>query len=200
MLYIYHHIFPTKRGMVIKEEQKKRIYEKINTEFTYIESINSIDKNEWETIIKLYNEAKNYKDNDIILYIHTKGAVNDYLYNAEWRDCMETELIDNHLFYLDKIKMGFDTAGCLMGIPDWSQNFYGGNFWYISCEYLKRIPYDEKWDFKNRHLVETNFIQRGENWKPYNNPLVDVQKYPTFYEIIYQETHWKFKRSRIKLS
>lgn len=198
MLYIYHHIYPSESGMIIKEEQKKRIYEKINVEFEYIPNIVSDKENEWPTLIKLYNDVKNYKDDDIILYIHTKGAVNNYLYNVEWRDCMETELIDNYLFYLDKINVGFNTAGCLMGIPHFSETFYGGNFWYIKCEYLKTITYNNYWDFTNRHTTEGDFIQRGKNWKPYNNPLIDFQKYPNFYQTIFLESHHKSIVTRLK--
>jgi hypothetical protein len=199
MLYIYHHIYPSTSGHIIKEEQKNRIYEKIDIEFTYIENIVELDKNEWPTIIKLYNDAKKYNDDDIILYIHTKGAVNNFIYNKEWRDFMETELIDNYSFYLDKIKIGFNTSGCLMGIPHWSPTFYGGNFWYMQCKYLKTIKYNDNWNFKNRYEPELDFIQRGIDWKPYTNPIIVLNDWPTFNQTIYEQSHYNIKTSRIKL-
>lgn len=199
MLYVYHHIYSNDRGLKIGEEQKNRIYEKINLEFKYIQNIVPLYENEWPTLLKMFEENKNYNNEDIILYIHTKSAVNNYLYNEEWRELLELELVDNSQFYIDKIKMGFSTSGCLMGIPYWSPKIYGGNFWYINSQYLKTLKKNNYWDYNNRHSAENHFIQSGEDWKPYNNPLIDFNNFFNFKKFIYEEMRNIFKIQTNKL-
>lgn len=189
MLYIYHHIYPNKRGIEISKEQLERIRNNFTEKFIYIESVVHHSENEWATLFKLYKNKEIFKDGDIIFYLHTKSAVNSYSANIEWREFLEKELIDKSNFYIDKINLGFDTAGILMGIPNWSEGLYGGNFWYMSAKYLKSIEQNSYWDFNTRHSAETYFIQSGLNYNPYNNPLVNLKGYPSLLHHLKQQAY-----------
>ena len=189
MLYIYHHIYPNKRGVEISKEQFERIQNNFTEKFNYIESVVQYSENEWVTLFKFYEIKETFNDDDIIFYIHTKSAVNGYNANVEWRELLEKELIDNSNFYIDKINLGFDTAGILMGIPNWSENLYGGNFWYMNAKYLKSIEQNSYWDFNTRHSAETFFVQSGKNWNPYNNPLVNLKEYPSLLYHLKQQAY-----------
>jgi hypothetical protein len=186
MIYIFHHIWPSSAGIKIAKEQKNRIYNKINDEFIYIKSQVLQSQNELTTLKLLQSKVKSFDDNDTILYIHTKGASDTRIGKTEWREVMETEVIDNYKFHLKILKNGFNTSGCLMGIPFWSEYIYGGNFWWAAANYLKTIKHKIS-DNGNRMLAEWNFISEGINWNPYNIPHINLEKYNHFANLICEE-------------
>lgn len=173
MIRVYHHIWPFNFGKEIAENQKRRIEKSITKEYTYHPNIVEYDQNENHTLQKLINEIDEYDDNDIILYLHTKGATYNKLYQKQWREYMERDLIDDYESHINMINKGFDTSGVLMGIPIWSDNIYGGNFWWVKSESIKKIPKDlnNHLNFDTRHDAEFKFLKLIPNWNPYSKPF-----------------------------
>ena len=191
MVFVFHHIYSNQRGLEIAQQQKERVYSNFKFQFEYKDNVVPLNQNEWSTLLEIYKSKEVFQNDDIIFYFHTKSAVNGYNANIEWKELLESELIDKCDFYIDKIKLGFDTAGILMGIPNWSENLYGGNFWYMNARYLKGIEENEYWDTTNRHQAESCFIQSGKNWNPYNNPLISFDNYPYLFNHLTQQAFKK---------
>jgi hypothetical protein len=203
MIRIYHHIYPLGAGLSISESQKNRIFSKIEDEFEYIPNHVKSHQVELWSLKKLQNDSVNYNDDDPILYIHTKGAIKQTVENAQWREYLERELIDNYKFHLEILKKGFDTSGVLMGIPYWSSSIYPGNFWWTTAGYIKRLPQNlgwEGWDIDSTNTndgtrfgngfigwAETKFINKGENYKPYTSPVFNINGFEQFANLIAEE-------------
>jgi hypothetical protein len=188
MVHIYYHIYAIDGVESIVDEQLSLIEN--NFDFPYIlnvgisianENISTIqllDKiksnlrdirskgNEWTTLDLIRNDAQKFGDSDYILYIHTKGVSkqNDYRYQniISWRHLMNYFNIQKvkNVFKLFE-KTDFNTYGVLF-----KENFYSGNFWWAKGSYLKTINLENK--KLNRFAAELQYIQNGENWKPYS--------------------------------
>ncbi len=155
-------------GISIADENQSTtsILEKIKTNLKDIRS----KGNEWTTLDLIRNEAEKFGDSDYILYIHTKGASKQLDINFKniisWRHLM-------NYFNIEKVKdvfklferTDFNTYGVLLGrAGKWT--IYSGNFWWMRGDYTKTINIkDVK---RNRFGAETDYIQMGENWKPYS--------------------------------
>ena len=126
--------------------------------------------NEFTTLELIEKDKEKFGDNDYILYIHTKGASKQNYINFEniisWRHLM-------NYFNIEKVKdvfklferTDFNTYGVLFGrAGKWTM--YSGNFWWMKGEYAKTINLQNV--KRNRFSAETNYIQMGENWKPYS--------------------------------
>lgn len=173
MIRVYHHIWPFNFGLSISEEQKKRVYQFIKDDFTYHPNMVEKHENENQTLQKLINEIDLYDNDDFVLYIHTKGATYNKLVQRQWREYMESDLIDDYKSHINILLKGFDTSGVLMGIPVWSDRIYGGNFWWAKVEFLKKIPknLNEHLNFNVRHDAEFKFLQLVPDWNPYTKPF-----------------------------
>jgi len=180
MIRIYHHIWPFVEGENIAKQQKERIDTWIREEFTYHPNVVDHNQNELFTLIKLVEEIDSYDDNDFILFIHTKGASNPTLVRSEWREYMELEVIEDYKTHIEALKRGYDTSGCLMGIPYWSENIYGGNFWWATAKFIKKIPKNYQYDMKSRHQGEGNFLQLVEGWSPHTKPFFKKRELNNF--------------------
>jgi hypothetical protein len=203
MIRIYHHIYPLGAGLTIAEQQKNRIFDKITDEFDYIPNQVKSHQVELWTLKKLQTESFNYNDDEPILYLHTKGATKQTVERFQWREYLEREVIDNYKFHLDILKKGFDTSSVLMGIPYWSSSIYGGNFWWTTAGYIKRLPEDlgwEGWDIDSTNTndgtrfgkgfmgwAETKFINKGENYNPYTIPFFNIEGVEQFANLIADE-------------
>jgi hypothetical protein len=188
MVHIYYHIYAIDGVESIIDEQLSLIEN--NFDFPYILNVgisiaeNNIsttlilDKikpnlrdirskgNEWTTLDLIRKDAEKFGDSDYILYIHTKGASkqsdNRYENIISWRHLM------NH-FNIEKVKnvfklfekTEFNTYGVLL-----RGYFYSGNFWWAKGSYLKTINLETK--RLNRFAAEMEFIQSGNDWKPYS--------------------------------
>ena len=152
---------------------------------------------EWLT---LKNIKDRVEDDDIVLYIHTKGVsryntdnytlqtkekeleidhkfkfkvLNMYKNIEQWRDLMEYFLIRHHEKCLEifNTNINIDTIGInVAGKP----YHYSGNFWWARGRYLRSLPYDtpndEPWLLQNKG----NFVTM------YQSPLLGTGHY--FYE------------------
>lgn len=126
--------------------------------------------NEFVTLELIEKDKDKFGDSDYILYLHTKGASklnqDNYKNIESWRHLM-------NYFNIEKVKdvfklferTDFNTYGVLFGkYIEWTR--YSGNFWWMRGDYAKTINIkDVK---RTRFLAETNYIQSGENWKPYS--------------------------------
>lgn len=207
MIKIYHHIYPTKEGIEIAEQQRERIYKNISNEFEYIPNVIKRNQTEIWTLKKLQNDCLGLEDDTMILYIHTKGATKPTDERKQWREYMENELIDNYEFHLDILKKGFSSSGVLMGIPYWSittsgNSFYGGNFWWTTAGYIKTLPNDLGWDNWNIQKIynkdnddfgnwiswaEIKFLNQGKNFNPYTIPFFKLKGFEKFADLIAEE-------------
>lgn len=205
MIRIYHHIYPTNEGLQISKQQKERIENNIFDKFEYIPNVVKKYETEIWTLKKLQNDAAEFSDDDVILYIHTKGATKPTIERKEWREYMEVQLIDNYKFHLDILSKGFDSSGVLLGIPNWSITksgdlFYGGNFWWTTSKYIKSLPDDLGWGnwIDNQNLdensygnkirwAEIKFINQGINFKPYGFPFYKKDEYKNFIKLMKYE-------------
>ena len=128
--------------------------------------------NEFTTLDLLENDKETFGDSDYILYIHTKGAskiYEDYYSNLEdWRHLMNyfnIEYVKNVFKLFEKTE--FNTYGVNFHSPQHVDKLaYFGNFWWAKSDYLKSINF-KKSDKHIRVDAEFEFIQNGENWKPY---------------------------------
>ncbi len=191
MVHVYYHIYAIDGVEEIIKEQLNLI--KNNFDFPYTlnvgisianknQSISHILKmvdnvrdiramgNEFTTLELIEKDKEKFGDSDYILYIHTKGASKQLDINFKniisWRHLM-------NYFNIEKVKdvfklferTDFNTYGVLLGrAGKWT--IYSGNFWWMRGDYAKTINIkDVK---RNRFGAETDYIQMGENWKPYS--------------------------------
>jgi hypothetical protein len=188
MIRIYHHIWSGGTGLEIAELQKARIYNKIKDEFIYYPNVVSIEQNENYTLLKMLEELERYDGEDYLLYFHTKGASKgDLLYAQQWREFMESSLIDDYKSHIDMLDWGFTTSGVLHGIPLLSEYIYPGNFWWSKVKFLKTFPKEElikKESLEFRWYAEWHFIQQLHNWKPGNVKHTPTENFECFYDFL----------------
>ena len=83
-----------------------------------------------------------------VLYAHTKGAHDNSEWNSCWRRSMTRRVVGDWRRCVGILSGGYDTVGChwltsedsvppshLVELP-----FYGGNFWWATADYLRRLP------------------------------------------------------------
>jgi hypothetical protein len=130
---------------------------------------NRIKCNENEFLTLNLIQQDDIKDDDYILYLHTKGAskINTSLYEKEsnWRKLLNYYLI---VRYSDAIKNlnEYNTFGYQLEELDNGVDIYSGNFWWATGKYIKTINTNNV-DKSDRYNAELNFIQNGKNWKPH---------------------------------
>jgi hypothetical protein len=192
MVHIYYHIYAIDGVESIIDEQLNLI--KKHFDFPYILNVGIsivndnqsiryiIEKfknvrdvrcggNEFTTIDLIEIDKEKFGDSDYILYIHTKGAskINNESYSniKSWRELMNyfnIEKCKNVFNIFDKTE--YNTYGVLLGNAGrWK--IYSGNFWWSKASYLKTIKMAGV--KKNRFNAEVDYIQNGENWKPYSS-------------------------------
>lgn len=130
--------------------------------------------NEFTTLDLIEKDKNKFGDNDYILYIHTKGSskMNENYYKnlEDWRHLMNYFNIEKvqDVFKLFE-KTNYNTYGINFHSPTLYPNklAYFGNFWWSTGKYIKTIDL-ENVDKSSRVNAEFEFIQSGENWKPYS--------------------------------
>ena len=199
MINIIQHIYPNELGTKIANEQSNRIKFTIKEPYNLIQSVVDVEfGTELDTYKKLLNEwVDGFNDNDLILFIHTKGATRNNKIKREWREYLERELIDNYQYHTTVLNRGFDTSGVLMGIPHWSEGFYPGNFWWANAKFIKRINKNIIDTFPSRWHAELNFLSSIKDWNPHSNPFLNFDKTKNFYYYIKNQDLLKEKYIRI---
>ena len=111
--------------------------------------------------------AKSYP-NDFILYFHTKGAGRPVEVSDNWRQYMNQHFIARYREHFKKLKKsGKDATGVLYvrkekdrDFDGLTTQFFAGNFWMASNEYLNRLPKYEalKKKYPNSWLTAERYI------------------------------------------
>ena len=206
MIRIYYHIYVIDGVETIINEQLTLIKKYINQPYSLTigisiseenKSANSIIKfirgynintiigdikikdNEFVTLNLIENDKEIFDDNDLILYLHTKGAskqnTDEYSESERWRNVMQLYNIK----YIDNVFGVFNsglynTYGLLLEtVSDYKNIIYSGNFWWMTGKYAKTINIDNV-DKSDRYNAEFQYIQMGINWKPYSYFIRDT--------------------------
>jgi hypothetical protein len=203
MVHIYYHVYAIDGVESIIDEQLNLI--KNHFDFPYILNVgisiaNTNDSttyiiekfknvrdvramgNEFTTLELIEKDKQKFGDSDYILYIHTKGASKQYSENIiSWRHLMNYFNIEKvkNVFKLFE-KTNYNTYGVLLGSAgNWT--IYSGNFWWMKGSYAKTINIERV--KRNRFSAETDYIQNGENWKPYSPYNCEgTNHYQTFFK------------------
>ena len=192
MVHIYYHIYATNGVESIIDEQLNLIKNhfdfpyKLSVGISIAEDNKSISHilnkfnddvkdvrargHEFVTLDLIEKDKKKFGDSDYILYLHTKGASKqnapNYVHIESWRHLM-------NYFNLEKCKSvinlfektSYNTYGILFGTAG-TYRVYSGNFWWAKASYIKTIDLGDM--KKSRTKAETDFIQKGIDWKPYS--------------------------------
>lgn len=128
---------------------------------------------ETPTMVRMWEWAEAHQDYNI-LYFHAKGSTHtdpDYLaFSARWSRCMMTNLVDQWQRCISDLDTGLvDSVGCHwmtnMSPPSDKDSIWGGNFFWVTGEFLRTLP-----DIMDRDLIKTHGaaapISRyeGERW------------------------------------
>lgn len=203
MIRIYYHVFATEGVLEVLQEQIELIeknfkvqYElnigicKSNNEIIlndvieYIKKknykIRSIEKchSEWNTLNLIEGDRELYDDDDIIIYIHTKGIThfhNKKVYNLKvsWRQMLNYFLLERIDFILDILdNKNYNVYGVSKHQYDWDKPYWfmTANFWAVTGLYAKSVD-TTAGNRKQRTDVENRF------WGLGNNPLIYEAKH-----------------------
>jgi hypothetical protein len=193
MVHIYYHIYVIDGVESIVSEQIELLKSKFNFEYNLNIGISIAGKNistkkvlslldktkirdvraeghEFITLELLESDSSKFNDSDYVFYFHTKGAskLNDSNYEniEDWRNLMmyfNVEKVNDVFAIFERTK--YNTFGCLLDSIPLCQ-FYSGNFWWAKADYIKTINLENV--KRNRFNAELQFIQLGNNWKPYS--------------------------------
>lgn len=209
MIRIYYHIYIIDGIESIINEQLTLIKKYINKPYTLTIGIsvsknsNSVDDiikliyeydskiiigdtklmgNEFVTLNLIERDKSLFDDTDYIFYLHTKGASKQTdSESIRWRNVMQLyniQYIDNIFNILNSNT--FNTYGVLLEIVTNPTNImYSGNFWWMTGGYAKTIDIS-KVDITNRCNAELQYIQMGEDWKPYSEFIKNEIKQSSF--------------------
>lgn len=193
MVHVYYHIYVIDGVESIVSEQLDLLKSKFNFEYNLNIGISIAGKNtstkkvlslldktkirdvradghEFVTLELIESDIPKVNDSDYIFYFHTKGAskLKDTNYEniEDWRNVMmyfNVEKVSDVFAIFERTK--YNTFGCLLDSIPLGQ-FYSGNFWWAKADYIKTINLENV--KRNRFNAELQFIQLGNNWKPYS--------------------------------
>jgi hypothetical protein len=200
MVRIYHHIWPGENdvGLDIGKSQKKRIFDNIKDEFFYYPNIVKYTENECHTILKMLVEIQEFDGEDYLFFLNNKGATKpNEPYQIQWREYLESSLIDDYKSHIQLLNSGFDTSGVLLNYKNntldfmkyWGGNFYPGGFWWTKVKLFNRLTVNLKkqWgpDF-NRYSSESNLFKFVYNCNS-GTLYPSFENFQIFYEYIVKE-------------
>lgn len=114
---------------------------------------------EMPTINALHQWAKVTEANSYALYTHGKGSFQDTPGNHDWRQVMESFLVDAWQDRVAELASGdYDAVGLhwltYTEFPRWidvHKPMFGGNFWWANADYLAQLPPVE---WRSRYCAE----------------------------------------------
>jgi hypothetical protein len=200
MIHIYHHIWPGENGigLNIGESQKKRIYDNIEDDFIYHSNIVKYTENECHTLIKMLNEIREFDDEDYVLFSNNKGATKpNERYQIEWREYLESSVIDDYKSHIELLDKGFDTSGVLLNYKKsgldfmkyWGGTFYPGNFWWAKVKTFNKLTVNltKQWGPNHiRYASESKFFTFIYKWNP-ATLYPSFNDFPIFFDYIVKE-------------
>lgn len=103
-----------------------------------IESFPENDRGEAATIQQLQLWLPTHPD-WAVCYHHTKGVTHGEGPYAEWRRCLERNVIWSWLRCVNRLRRGFETVGAHWHLNQ-DQQYWAGNFWWANSNYLSLLP------------------------------------------------------------
>lgn len=91
---------------------------------------------EFPTLARLWQEAADRRDAFDCFYFHTKGASNATPATEAWRRYMEYFNLER---WPDCVAALVDHDTCGVELDD-VQSHYGGNFWWATSDYIRKLP------------------------------------------------------------
>lgn len=172
-LVSHQRVFCSMIGTILQQEILESIADRhsILIEILRFEEPNTYEHEAMKIIeLKAVQSPKDYT-----LYFHTKGASDNSLVNISWRNYMNAVLIKQYnLRWTQLMDSKKDVTGCLyvsmkkdVELGGISTNFFAGNFWIASNEYIRQLPsyQDLRIEFGNDRFLAERYI----GW---DNPLV----------------------------
>lgn len=133
---------------------------------------------EFTTLDLILDDISTIHNDDKIFYLHTKGAskitASNYDNIVDWRRLLMYFNVERVADIFEAFKTDYNTFGCLFK-EFGNLRIYDGNFWWAKGEYIKTLNLESI--KKNKANAEMNFIQKGENWKPYSIYNSNVEHY-----------------------
>jgi hypothetical protein len=143
------------------------------------------------TLLKIHDYVK---EDDKILYIHSKGIIRFQKQNSEdlcvadWRNCMEYHLFTKAEFCIQKLDSGdYDVVGLDTLYKTYPQNHFSGNFWWTTGKYYLSLPrhIDSDYFAPEFYICQNNPRRYGIISKHQNDDLDNNKnRYPQ-YDIYY---------------
>jgi predicted O-methyltransferase YrrM len=180
--FIYYFVYDTDKHLkdFLEIINSKDIYGKIK--------ITILKENAFEfySLINLQNIANQY--DGYVLYYHTKGVTsreshtNEYVdMNAveSWRKLLEYFNLEKWEMCIEKLKKGYDAVGCLYQTHNSIyNNYFAGNFWWASTDYIKKLPNMTKLMSPDRMITELWIgLKLYDNWLSfYSEPWESVYR------------------------
>lgn len=118
-----------------------------NINVMYCKQNNSCD--ERDTGIEIKKRTASYKNNDNILYFHTKGSSRCNTKHEKniihWRQVLEYHCIVRWQDCIDKLASGYESCGSLWSFANWTKinkkgNHYSGTFYWVKASLFKCVP------------------------------------------------------------
>lgn len=200
MIRIYHHIWPGENGVGLKigELQKERIFNNIKDNFSYHPINVKFTENECLSLLTMLDEIKEFDGEDYILFSNNKGATKpNEPYQKEWREYLESSLIDDYKSHIEMLNKGYDTSGVLLNYKNsaldfmkyWGGAFYPGNFWWSKVKTFNKMTVNLKKKWKpdeGRYSSESNFFTYIHKWNP-GTLYPSFENFKIFYDYIVKE-------------
>jgi hypothetical protein len=139
-------------GLVGPEDQRQEARQLISRRLKPARWVEADNGWEQTTLAQIHADVHHVPDEFAVLYAHTKGAHDNTQLNAAWRRSMTARLVGEWEGCVELLAGGHDTVGCHWVSAGDGVSFYGGNFWWATASYLRRLPPP---DTENRWRAET---------------------------------------------
>lgn len=134
-----HIVVGVNGGEESKDLARLFIPEKANVVFHGLES-----KAENLTMVEIEKWAPSHPGWNV-LYFHAKGCTHDpdgdYIkFVNRWRNCMMNRCVTQWRNATSELESGYEAVGCHWIHPNPTQNYFAGNFWWATSDFLATLP------------------------------------------------------------
>ena len=155
----------------------------------------------------MLKEIKEFDGEDYIFFLNNKGATKpNESYQKEWREYLESSLIDDYKSHIKELNSGFDTSGVLLNYKNsalefmkyWGGAFYPGGFWWSKVKMFDKLNVSLDYYWGNdisRYASESNFFTFIHKWNP-STLYPSFENFKIFYEYILKEN--EINKNRLK--
>ena len=117
-------------------------------------SENRLDQYEFPTIGVLQKDCRKAEEPFFCLYVHFKGSFNMAESQEVWRRAMIRFCIDSWQECVEKLELGYATAGAIGATENIGKVYHSGNYWWARSEYIASLPAIGTFDQSNRYWAE----------------------------------------------